>query len=125
MLLPLTCPKTELVEVVRITDPTRHITSDDLAGDTVAIWEGRQVRAVLELIAALPDSEPFRCFLPGWGIRAHGFTGRLFEIAFCFQCHTARIWGPDLPPERQGGSFDAESAPALELLRGFRTAMTD
>ncbi|MGW2465134.1 hypothetical protein ACWC2M_40120, partial [Streptomyces sp. NPDC001761] len=40
MLLPLSHGKTELIEVFRITDPVRHLSSDDLAGDAVAIWEG-------------------------------------------------------------------------------------
>lgn len=44
MLLPLTHGKTELIEVVRITDPARHLSSEDLAGDTVAIWEGDQAQ---------------------------------------------------------------------------------
>ncbi|MER5730222.1 hypothetical protein ABT084_18090 [Streptomyces sp. NPDC002138] len=44
MLLPHTRAKTELIEVVRITDPVRHLTSKDLSGDTVEIWAGRQAQ---------------------------------------------------------------------------------
>jgi len=125
MLLPLTRGKTELIEVVRITDPARHLSSKDLAGDTAAIWEGDQAQQVLSLIADLPGSELYRCFLPGWGIRAHNSTDQLFEIAFCFRCHRARVWGPDLPVEQQGQTFDAESPAALELLRRFRSCLPD
>ncbi|MFD8548333.1 hypothetical protein [Streptomyces sp. NPDC059649] len=121
MLLPLTHPKTDFLEVVRITDPVRHLTSEDLSGDAVAIWEGDQARQALTLIADLPDGEMYRCFLPGWGIRAHSSTGLLFEIAFCFRCHGARIWGPDVATAQRGQTFDAESPAAHELLRRFRS----
>ncbi|MFJ5289571.1 hypothetical protein [Streptomyces sp. NPDC088348] len=125
MLLPPTHGKTELIEVIRITDPVRHLSSEDLVGDTAAIWEGDRAQEALSLITDLPGSEPYRCFLPGWGIRAHNPTGQLFEVAFCFRCHGARIWGPDLPVERQGQSFDAESPAALELLSRFRSCLPE
>ncbi|MFI5681250.1 hypothetical protein [Streptomyces cellulosae] len=125
MLLPLSQGKTELIEVVRITDPARHLSSEDLAGDTAAIWEGDQAQQALSLIADLPGSELYRCFLPGWGIRAHNSTDQLFEIAFCFRCHGARVWGPDLSVEQRGQTFDAESPAALELLRRFRSCLPD
>ncbi|GAO13046.1 hypothetical protein TPA0598_18_00050 [Streptomyces lydicamycinicus] len=99
MLLPLTHVKTDLLEVVRITDPARHLTSEDLAGEAVATWERDQAQQALTLIADLPGSERYRCFLPGWGIRAHSSTDLLFESAFCFRCHGARIWGPGVPTE--------------------------
>ncbi len=120
MLLPLTHGNCHVIEVVRITDPARHLSSENLAGDTVAIWEGHQAEQALSLIADLPASELYRCFLPRWGIRAHDSTDQLFEIAFCFRCHGARIWGPDLPVEQQAQTFDAKPS-ALELLRRFRS----
>lgn len=95
------------------------------AGDAVAIWEGDQAQQALSLIADLPGSEPYRCFLPGWGIRAHSSTDQLFEIAFCFRCHGTRIWGPGLPVEQQGQAFDAESPAALELIHRFRSCLPD
>lgn len=125
MLLPLTHGTPELIEVVRITDPVRHLSSENLVGDTAAIWEGDQVQQALTLIADLPGSELYRCFLPGWGIRAHSSTDQLFEIAFCFRCHRARIWGPGLPAEQQGQTFDAESPAARELLHRFRSCSPD
>ncbi|MFJ2771111.1 hypothetical protein [Streptomyces sp. NPDC087300] len=91
MLLPPSHGRTELIEVVRITDPARHLNSENLAGDTAAIWEGDQAKQALSLIVDLPGSELYRCFLPGWGIRAHNTTDQLFEIAFCFRRHGARI----------------------------------
>ncbi|MFF4114923.1 hypothetical protein [Streptomyces sp. NPDC001714] len=125
MLLPPAHGKTELIEVVRITDPVRHLGSEDLDGDTVAIWEGDQAQQALSLITGLPGSEPYRCFLPGWGIRAHGSAGPLLEIAFCFRCHGARVWAPALPAEQRGQTFDAESPAALELLHRFRACLPD
>ncbi|MFS4094202.1 hypothetical protein [Streptomyces sp. AF1A] len=123
MLLPLTHEKTERIEVVRITDPVRHLSSENLAGDTAAIWSGDQAQQALSLIADLPGSEQYRCFFPGWGIRAHSSTDQLFEIAFCFRCHGARVWGPEVPAEQRGQTFDAKSPPALELLHRFRSCL--
>ncbi|UKY54659.1 hypothetical protein [Streptomyces inhibens] len=125
MLLPLNHVKAELIEVVRITDPARLLTSADLAGEAVAIWEGDQAQQALALIGDLPGGELYRCFVPGWGIRAHSCTDLLFEIAFCFRCHGARIWGPDVPAEQQSQDFDAESPAGLELLRRFRSCTSN
>ncbi|MFE9257551.1 hypothetical protein [Streptomyces sp. NPDC006879] len=125
MQLPLSRAKTELVEAVRITDPIRHLTSSDLAGVTVAIWAEHRARRALDLIADLPPDELYRCFAPGWGIRAHSATEELFEIAFCFRCHSARLWGPDVLPEHRGQTFDAQSPAARELLRLFRSCVQD
>ncbi|ARF55147.1 hypothetical protein [Streptomyces gilvosporeus] len=115
--------KTELIDVIRIADPARHLTSKDLAGDAVAVWERDQAQQVWGLILDLPSSEPYRCFLPGWGIRAHSTAEQLFEIAFCFRCHGARIWASDLPAEQRHQTFDGESPAAQELLRRFRSSV--
>ncbi|MFD7975520.1 hypothetical protein [Streptomyces sp. NPDC059071] len=125
MLLPLTPARPELIEVVRITDPVRHLTSGDLSGDTVAIWAGDEIREALDLITDLPGDELYRCFLPGWGIRAHSATDQLFEVAFCFRCHGARVWGPDVTAEQRRQTFDAQSPAARELLRRFRACLPD
>ncbi|AZM57430.1 hypothetical protein DMA15_03100 [Streptomyces sp. WAC 01529] len=89
------------------------------------MWAGDQAQQALSLIADLPGGELYRCFLPGWGIRAHDSTDQLFEIAFCFRCHGARVWGPDLPVEQQAQTFDAQSPAAMELLRRFRSCLPD
>ncbi|MFD3655255.1 hypothetical protein [Streptomyces sp. NPDC058620] len=121
MMLPPVQEKTELIEVVRITDPMRHLSAVDLVGDDVAIWESALVKEALALISSAPDSELHRCFIPGWGIRAHSATDLVFQIAFCFQCHGARLWGPGVPAELDGiHGFDPDSSPALELLERFR-----
>ncbi|MFF4576538.1 hypothetical protein, partial [Streptomyces sp. NPDC001410] len=100
---------------------------DDQSHDRAITNRGRsdltstQVRDVLTLISSAPDSELYRCFIPGWGIRAHSATDLLFQIAFCFQCHGARLWGPGVPAELDGiHGFDPDSPPALELLQRFR-----
>ncbi|MER6304616.1 hypothetical protein [Streptomyces sp. NPDC001657] len=125
MLLPHSVAKSEFIEVVRITDPARHLMSQDLDGDAVAIWDSEQAQQALSLIHDLPGGEMYRCFLPGWGIRAHSSTSThpLFEIAFCFRCHGARIWGPDVPATLQSQTFDAGSSAASELLRRFRACI--
>ena len=119
MLLPSSHDTAHLIEVVRITDPARHLTSQDLAGTTVAIWEGDQVQEMWALIADLPGGDLQRCFLPGWGIRAHGPEEMLFEVAFCFRCHRARFWGPGGSGAQGAQTFDAGSPAAIELLRRF------
>jgi hypothetical protein len=123
MLLPITREKAELIEVVRIIDPIRHLGSEDLTGDEAARWEAPRTDQVLALIGDLPDSELRRCFSPGWGIRVHSTAGLLFQLAFCFECHGVRLWGPGVPDGQEGlHSFDADSAQARELLQRFRDA---
>ncbi|MFC7307976.1 hypothetical protein ACFQVC_27575 [Streptomyces monticola] len=123
MLLPTAHEATELIEVIRIADPARHITSQDLSVEPVALWTDGDVRQVLALIAELPEGEQYRCSLPAWGIRAHSATGPLFEIAFCFRCHGARIWGPEMPAGQRAQTFDAECPAAQELLVRFRACV--
>jgi hypothetical protein len=112
-----------LIEVVRITDPMRHLSSDDLTGKEVAIWEPPQTQHILTLIGELPGAERFRCFIPGWGIRVHSATEHLFQMAFCFRCNGVRLWGPCVPAGREGiHTFDPASPAGQELLELFRTA---
>lgn len=123
MLLPPGHEKTELIEVVRITDTLRHMTSADLVGDEVAVWEASRAEETLAHVEALPDGPLMRCFFPGWGIRAHSSSGLLFQVAFCFQCNGARLWGPSAPAELDTiHGFDAESGVAQGLLAEFRAA---
>ncbi|WP_208298691.1 hypothetical protein [Streptomyces liangshanensis] len=118
MHLPPGHEHTELIEVVRLSGAPMP---DSLTGDGLEVWAADEVRQALALIAGLPDRDMHRCFFPGWGIRAHGADGPLFEIAFCFQCHNLRMWGPAVPEEhRRLVGFDADSPPAQELLRLFR-----
>ncbi|MEU6762629.1 hypothetical protein ABZ916_08885 [Streptomyces sp. NPDC046853] len=122
MLLP-SCEETELIEVVRLTDPVVNMASADLVGEDVALWTADEAGEALALMSSVPDDDLHRCFMPGWGIRAHGASGLLFRIAFCFRCHGARLWGPGVPAEQQGlQGFASQSRAALELLRRFREA---
>ncbi|MET8567674.1 hypothetical protein [Streptomyces sp. NPDC004783] len=123
MLLPITHEKAELIEVVRIADPIRHLGAQDLTGDEVAVWEGPRLESAFALIDELPGSDLRRCFFPGWGVRVHSAAGLLFQLAFCFECHGVRLWGPDVPAgQEELHGFDADSAHARELLRQFREA---
>ncbi|WP_237531531.1 hypothetical protein [Streptomyces sp. SID3212] len=118
MLLPPGHERTELIEVVRLTG---EMLAGGVVGDSLDVWATDEVRQALALIADLPDQDMHRCFFPGWGIRAHGTDGPLFEIAFCFQCHNLMMRGPAVPAERQRlTGFDADSPPSQELLRMFR-----
>ncbi|MER6953880.1 hypothetical protein [Streptomyces sp. NPDC000618] len=127
MRLPAAHEQGELLEVVRIADPTGPFTSRGLAGEAVEVWAGDEVREALALIRALPDSARYRCFVPGWGIRLYDATDPdpLFEIAFCFRCNGARVLGRDVPAELRVQDFEAESAAGRELLRRFRACVSD
>ncbi|MEV7155290.1 hypothetical protein AB0N77_11835 [Streptomyces misionensis] len=121
MPLPITHEKAERIEIVRILDPLRHYSAEDVSGEETGVWEGAQALRTLTLIGDLPDGDMRRCFNPGWGVRVHGATGPLFRLAFCFECHGVRLWGPAVPAGQEGfHAFDADSAPARELLRRFR-----
>jgi len=123
MLLPASHTRAEFIEVVRITGPAGHLTARKLEGEVVEVWVAEEVREVLGLIGELPDGEQYRCFVPGWGVRAHDDGGPLFEIAFCFRCHGTRMWGPALPSALRGQNFDAQSPAALELLERLRACV--
>ncbi|WTW96342.1 hypothetical protein OG216_24540 [Streptomycetaceae bacterium NBC_01309] len=123
MLLPPNWREAELIEVVRITAPDKLWRSPCLVGEDVDIWDGPGVQKALTLITDLPTGERYRCFVPAWGIRAHDATHQLFEIAFCFRCHAAQLWGPGLTKEQLGQTFDGDSSPAQELLSLFRACL--
>ncbi|WP_037907486.1 hypothetical protein [Actinacidiphila yeochonensis] len=128
MLLPPTFVDTELVEVVHITDlrsAATHYPSRGLIGDTVAIWAGEEAAEALSLITGLAGGDAYRCFVPRWGIRAHGATSPLFEIAFCFRCQATRGRRIDSGRGQFGEHFDAASPAAVELLRRFDACLPD
>ncbi|OKI26740.1 hypothetical protein [Streptomyces sp. CB03911] len=125
MLIPTTSAMAGFVEAVRITDPSAWRTeAGTVAGETVDRWDDAQ--EVLGLVSALPVGPAMRCFVPGFGIRAHAAPGGLFEgqvlfeIAFCFSCRLAVLLGAAVTPDIAGQAFDTTSAPARELLRRFR-----
>jgi hypothetical protein len=121
MLLPDVASRVCLIEVVRITDPMRAYDAGSVVGEDVAIWGEEHARQVLDLISGLPDSEMHRCFVPGYGIRAHSPTEVLFEIAFCFRCHGALLTGPLVPSQLRGiQTFEPDSPSGRELLDRFR-----
>jgi hypothetical protein len=124
MLLPESRHATELIEVVRLAGTMEPATSPDLPGRTVAVWAADEAAGALELMLALPPGERARCFLPGWGIRAHGPAEEpLFLAAICFRCNGVRVWSPPAPGATRTDGFhpiDGQSPPARELLRRFR-----
>jgi hypothetical protein len=122
MLLPSAHEQTELVEIVRITPDANDPLPKTMAGEETALWEAAEAQEAFALIKALPGSQPGQTFLPGWGLRAHGPKGLLFEIAFSYDCHAARVWGPSVPHKQEGiYPFDPSSHEALELLRRLRS----
>ncbi|MET8625724.1 hypothetical protein ABZW30_18580 [Kitasatospora sp. NPDC004669] len=125
MLIPTTANLIERIEAVRITDPLGwHAWMDGVPGETIGFWEDAQ--EVLALVAALPAGTRMRCFTPGFALRAH--AGRhpvfpeqvLFEIAFCFRCQGAWLYGPAVTKDLAHQTFDPDSIPARELLLRFR-----
>ncbi|MEU8589038.1 hypothetical protein AB0C59_18850 [Streptomyces sp. NPDC048664] len=121
MLLPDAAARTEFLEVIRITSAMGDPFARSLAGEEAGLWVADEARQVLDRIAGLPDGGLQRCFVPGWGVRAHDDTDLLFEIAFCFRCHGARLWGPAVPAELAGiQAFDARTEAGRALLDLFR-----
>ncbi|MFB8038912.1 hypothetical protein ACFC5Z_39645 [Streptomyces sp. NPDC056004] len=115
---------TVLIEVVRISAlPTGR--DVPYLGTAVAYWAGSEAAAALALIKSLPGSEQHRCgFSPGWSVRAYedSLDLALFEAAFCFTCHEARMRGTAVPPALATQFFDPSALPAQTLLSLFRTA---
>ncbi|MFE4360911.1 hypothetical protein DR950_20265 [Kitasatospora xanthocidica] len=123
MLLPDVASQTVLIEVVRIADPRSAYGSDSVTGEVLTVWDSEHLRQALDLMGELPEGELRRCFAPGYGIRAHGPGGLLFEVSFCFSCHGVWLAGPGVPSDLHGmQAFDADSPPARELLHRFRTS---
>lgn len=109
-----------LIEVVWIPDVHAVFDAPALPGVEYALWEGEKVSRAMELVRALPDGELARCFTPRFGFRVHGPERLLFEIAFCFSCDRALLWGEGLPSRMRGQLFDGEDPAAQALLADFR-----
>ncbi|MEV5593844.1 hypothetical protein [Streptomyces sp. NPDC052496] len=113
---------TVLIEVIRISGlPAERGVA--YPGRTVDHWTGSQAADALTSIGNLPGSEQHRCgFRPGWGIRAYedSLGLALFEAAFCFTCHEARMHGTAVPPALATQFFDADAPSAQALLARFR-----
>jgi hypothetical protein len=87
-------------------------------GKVIGVWDGERVSVVLNLVAALPESEAMRCFLPRYAIRLRRGPLVLTEVAFCFRCRNAMsvpAAGNREPPT--WFTFDPDSSPAQDLLR--------
>lgn len=122
MLLPSAHEQTELIEIVRISPDANDPLPKTMTGEDTALWEAEEAREALALVKELPGSQPGQTFLPGWGMRVHGPRGMLFELAFSYECHAARVWGPAVPHKQEGiYSFDPDSPAAVELLKRFRS----
>jgi len=90
-------------------------------GEVIGTWAGEQVHVALDLVAALPEAEQMRCFIPRFALRLRNETVVLAEVAFCFRCHNALcISSPHGPKTPTWFTFDPESEPAQDLLRRFR-----
>jgi hypothetical protein len=92
---------------------------DEVPGDVVGTWDDERVHEVLGLVAALPEAERMRCFLPAYAIRLRRGRTVLAEVAFCFQCHNGLLLTPGIA-DTDMFTFDPDSKPAQELLRRFR-----
>ncbi|MFJ8677630.1 hypothetical protein [Streptomyces sp. NPDC093589] len=120
MLLPSTSPQTQRLECVRIEDPTGSHQWTGVPGTTTGTWLDKEALEILDLVADLPTGDVMRCFMPGYGIRAHNADQLLFEIAFCFQCHNALILQPAPHKRRDLVGFKADSRRAQDLLALFK-----
>ncbi|MFF3250858.1 hypothetical protein ACFYWP_07590 [Actinacidiphila glaucinigra] len=121
MLLPVAAAPIECVEAVSITaDMVPRPRT--VPGDTIDVWVEDEARSVLGLVGEVPEGERARCFVPGYGLRAHSAHEVLFEVALCFRCDGALLLGPR-PAELRGvQAFDAGSAPGREREYRGRTS---
>jgi hypothetical protein len=72
-------------------------------------------------VAALPEAEQMRCFVPGFAVRLRSGAVVLAEVAFCFRCRNAMGVPSEHSPKAPGWfTFDPDSEPAQELLGRFR-----
>jgi hypothetical protein len=121
MLLPDSVADATSVDVLRL-PTTRALRphAPEPEGELLAIWEGGAAQEALRLAAAVPPGELYRCFTPGYGIRAFRDREELFEVRFCFSCHGAQVrqHGSRLPLQ----GFDADTPEAQALLARFREA---
>jgi hypothetical protein len=95
-------------------------------GRVIATWDGERVAAVLDLVAALPESTQMRCFLPRYAIRLRRGARIVAEVAFCFRCRNALGIGSAESPQTPGWfTFDPDSPPARQLKRLFQLCHDD
>ncbi|WP_326687205.1 MULTISPECIES: hypothetical protein [unclassified Streptomyces] len=120
MLLPPTSVQARRLECVRIEDPLGSLQWTGVPGTTIGTWLDKEALEVLDLVADLPTGNVMRCFMPGYGIRAHDAGQLLFELAFCFQCHNALILQPAPHKQRDLVGFNADSQRAQDLLALFK-----
>jgi hypothetical protein len=109
-----------LIEVARVKRGWRSDWRDALE-EPIGLWEGSDVAETLLLIEQLPESDVYRCFMPGFGLRLHDVQTARAEVLFCFRCHMALMIDLRNPSRRDvGETFDAESDPGRELLSRFQ-----
>ena len=114
-----------LIEVARVKRDARPDWRDALE-EPVALWDGSDVAEAVDLIERLPESDSYRCFTPGFGVRLHDESAARAEVLFCFHCHLALMIDLRNPARRHvGETFDAESDPARELLSRFQRCAVD
>jgi hypothetical protein len=90
-------------------------------GEVVGTWDGESVVTVLGLVAALPEAEQMRCFVPGYAIRLRRGPLTLAEVAFCFRCRNALgLPSAHSPQTPTWFTFNPDSEPARQLLRLFK-----
>jgi hypothetical protein len=72
-------------------------------------------------VAALPEAEQTRCFVPSFAVRLRNGPVVLAEVAFCFRCRNAMgIASEHSPKTPRWFTFDPDSESAQELLGRIR-----
>lgn len=113
-----------LIEVAQVKRGWRSDWRDALE-EPIGLWDGSDVAEALQLIEQLPESDVYRCFMPGFGLRLHDAETARAEVLFCFHCHLALMIDLRDPSLRDvGETFDADSDPGRELLSRFQRCAT-
>ncbi len=86
-------------------------------GEILGVARGSDAATLASQIAALPDGEQMRCFLPRYGVRIWRSSDLLAEVALCFRCHNALTF---IGGQQGWFKFDADSDPGRELLSALQ-----
>jgi hypothetical protein len=79
----------ERIEIVDVSFTNWDRLKADMPGEVLLELSGEAAIALVRQVAVLPDGAQLRCHFPTYGIRIHGSTGVMGEVALCFSCNNA------------------------------------
>ena len=110
-------PEIEAVEIVDLRDVAGNRVSTfmrEAADAPFVLLKSEDAQNVARLWRSLPPSEEMRCHVPRFGFRFYRDKNLVLQASVCWQCDNIFIDGAG---RESFYAFDAQSAPARELLR--------